>query len=275
MTLHDRKRGFSLYYSLLCIGMIASMSAIRPALGQQAALSMAPLQIVSQSRFANDSYTQALVGVERSIPVAGLLPQVTSDSYFMVARLVAGARFNDGKTDFRMRLTGLDFEIQKTPWAGGLTLLDYDKTGLTDLNADWIGLRVGPGVSLGSDEVRFVARVTGRASLNSTRFGQSFFPDLGSAASDTETGISYGVAVHAAISSGETFLASASYDTGAFTSGSDLELSSLHISADWRLNRRVTFFGFFDSVDVSLGGSSDDRTAPGVGIRFNVSPPRY
>jgi len=233
------------------------------------------MQVVSLAHFANDSNNQFLIGVARDIPVAGLLPQVTPDSYFRIATVLAGARINGSDADFRYRMTGLDFEIQKSPWAGSFTLIDYDRSGLVDLNADWIGLKAGPGLSFSSEDAHISIRLLARASVNSIRFDEGLFPDLGPRASDTRTGVAYGAGGQVALTASNTFSISGRIDREAFSAGSELENLSIHVRAEWRATSRWTIMGTYAYVKASLQHVTSTRSAAGFGFRFSVAPSRY
>lgn len=260
---------------LLFVVVVSTLLVLTNASAQEGPLSVAPMQVVSLARFEDNSNNQFLIGIERDVPVSGLLPQVTPDSYFLVARLLAGARVNGSDADFRYRITGLDFEIQKSPWVGAFTLIDYDRSGLSDLNADWIGLKAGPGFDVSSEDTYFSVRALARASLNSVRFDESLFPELGTEASDTKTGLAYGGSGNVSFSASRVFTASGRIDVGAFSAGNELERLSVHVRAEWRTTPRWTIQVTYEYVEATLNNITASRSAPGIGLRYSVAPPRY
>ncbi len=238
---------------------------------QSQVFDVAPLQFVGQVRRAStDDFNQVVAGIHRAVPVAYLLPQVTPDSYFEVLRAIVGSRFTDhGERAFRFRATGLKFEIQKSPWAAGLTIADYDASGLDDMNADWLGLLVGSGFDFGSETNRIVIRALLGGSFNSHRFGEDVFPDLGERADNSRHGVAYRAGLHGGIFLENRLSLTARYDLGRHSSSKDLRRVILEADLAYRATDRLTFVGSFSFEEASLGKASGRRRAFGFGVRYN------
>lgn len=256
---------------ILCVGAV-------PVVAQSQYLDMAPLEFRSHFRRASDEFNQVTVGVQRSVPVAYLLPQVTPDSYFEGMRLIAGMRFGTERTtEIRFRATGIKFEIQKTPWSAGFTLIDYDRTSLEDLQADWLGLSIGPGFDVGRDAYRFVVRGLAAGSFNTYRVGdhfqfdqdiRTFAPVECPGCERTRSGFAYGAQLRTSIILGRRFRALGAWDITWHTADDELRRDVFKVTTSIGIAPRWTVVGTYSYEEISVNVTTITRSGWGVGLRF-------
>ena len=254
---------------------LASVAAV-PLAAQP--LDMAPIQVFAHGRYdGGNGFADLLIGTQRDMPVYHLLPQVTADSYFELIRIVAGVQVdNDEKKErLRYRATAIETIIQKSPWASRFTFLDYDATGMEDLDANWISLSVGPGIHIGDEYTQFVVRAQGHGAFNTFRFGDILFEDLGADAGDTRTGLGYGLAGHASLVLVNRLELRGEYQRSWLSSESTLrrdELSArveVNAGGGWRIS------GIVDSVRGEISELSMRRTAFGLGLSYTAGDTTY
>lgn len=244
-----------------------------PRVVQAQAFDVAPIEVFTHARYDSDNdFGQIVFGTQRSIPVYTLLPQVSPDSYFHMARIVVGGQLDErnDKQRFRYRVTAIETEIQKSPWSGHFKFLDYDKSGLEDLWADWLSIGIGPGIHFGSEETQIVVRALGHAALNSYRFGDRVFGGLGNSAGKTRTGGSYGASGRIALVWVKRFILRGAYDVRWLTAGTGARKDAVEIMLEVHLGKGWGIFGTYSDLEVDLANLSEDRTAFGGGLRYTV-----
>ncbi len=224
-------------YFLTCL----TVSPFNSAWAQSELINMAPARYVATFRSASDIDSIVLLaGFERSIPLGALLPQVSPDSYIGFMRIHAGIRSNaNAEIDLRTHVTAAEFEVQKMPWAAAFSILDVDASEMTDLNANWLALAMGPGVDFGSRQVRFVARVLAGGALNSSRFGSANFPELGKPAGNTRHTLVYGLKGRAAFVVLDRASIAVSYDLNRYAIDAGLRNTDLAAVFDIRILTRL------------------------------------
>lgn len=140
-----------------------------------------------------------LLSIRRVVPVETLLPQVTGDSFIHVLGIALGPRVIDSEYDrLRLRLTGAEIFMQRAYTSGSFTLLDFNRTGVTDEQTTWIGASFGPGIHVGEGSLGawFRGSVGGR--LTTQKSGTLLFPESLMAKS-VETGLGYSLSLQAGI----------------------------------------------------------------------------
>lgn len=122
-------------------------------------LALAPLQVGVEGWYATDPQVVGFVAKgQRTVPLYFFLPNVSEDSRFDFGTLALGVRTTNRDQSIALSVQVLDAFVAKSPWAGGVTLLRYDRTGPLRLDADWLALRFGPVLRVGPLEVRALAR---------------------------------------------------------------------------------------------------------------------
>ncbi len=141
--------------------LLALLSApLLSARAQPEIMALAPLQIGQEAWYAADPQAYGLtLTAQRMVPLFFFLPNVSEDSRFEVGTLKLGvrsARRRDASFAYSLRV--LEGFVAKAPWAGGLTLLRYDRTGPLRLEADWLAIRFGPALNLGPAQARLIGK---------------------------------------------------------------------------------------------------------------------
>jgi hypothetical protein len=141
--------------------LLALLSApMLSARAQPEILALAPVQIGQDAWYATDPQVMGLtVTGQRMVPLFFFLPNVSEDSRFEVGTVKLGVRSGKGReASFAYSLRVLEGFVAKAPWAGGLTLLRYDRTGPLRLEADWLAIRFGPALNLGPIQARLIGK---------------------------------------------------------------------------------------------------------------------
>jgi len=257
---------------LIIAVLLVNMFTGRQAYCQTQFMSMAPLSEVGYVRYADDlETTLILVGIERSIPISALLPQVTPDSYLKFMRILAGVRFEDGEVGFRGRVTAVGFEIQKMPWVGSFSLVDFDASGFRNFSSDWISLGIGPGVDVGNRELRLSARLVGRGSFNSTQIGNTVIKGESLDESSTRHSLSYGLRGQASLSFQNLFRFSVRYELTKYSIDSDIEYARQDAILSIKLISTVRLFGSFERVRYQLSDVEEKLNVLGFGLTLTPS----
>jgi len=262
----------------LCCLTLAATLTLTPDNASGQPLDMAPIQVFSHGRLDPDhDFGQIVIGTQRDMPVYNLLPQVTADSYFELLRIVAGVQIDDtrNKERLRYRATAIETVIQKSPWASRFVFLDYDATGMEDLDANWLSLSVGPGLHAGTETMQIIVRGQAFGSFNTFRFGDIVFSELGREAADSKTGIGYGLAGHASLVVVNLLELRGEYERSWLTADDSLQRDELAVRLEvvagggWRL------FGLANSMRGELGEFSMRRTAFGAGVSYTAGDTTY
>jgi hypothetical protein len=249
---------------MLAVGVDSSVAQV---------LDVAPIEVWARTRIDYEGpFRQLEVGTQRAMPVFDLLPQVTADSYFDMLRVVVGAE-NDpdrDKTRFRYRITGLETEIQKSPWGTHFSFLDYNASGMEDLWADWISVSAGPGFHIPAGNSQFVVRAMGHAAFTTFRFGDIVFEELGDPAGNSNTGVVYGVSGRVSFVWSGRFTARAMYDKKWSAAGPSPVKEQLRFRVDATAGKGWGLFGTFERIDAELADATQMRSAFGGGIKYTV-----
>lgn len=92
----------------------------------------------------------------------------------------AGARSKELKTpDFRWRAGLIAMDLIRTPISMGLSVIDYDQSGLLEADIKWINLRIGPSLFLGNDRTHFAIRAIGTGGITTLKLGAFSYSRLG------------------------------------------------------------------------------------------------
>ena len=93
--------------------------------------------------------------------------------------LRAGVRTQNFETfDFRWRAGLLNMDFIRTPFATGVTLLDFNYSGLREVDVTWVNLRFGPSLYLGNPNNYVTIRAVGMGGINTVEMGSFSFEGL-------------------------------------------------------------------------------------------------
>lgn len=135
----------------------------------------------------------AHVGGYRAVPLSSLLPQTAPGSSIRVLMLGAGVQVNHTDAIGRFRVGGLDLDVQRGRKSVLLTIADYDRTGTMDLNARWLRLGFGPGLSHNGPRMKGRIAVHPFSGLTTRKLGKSLYASVPSN-STSDTMIEVGLA---------------------------------------------------------------------------------
>jgi len=253
-------------------GLLLILVASKDVRGQSQFMDLAPLSEVGHARYADDlETTLILVGIERSMPIGSLLPQVTPDSYLTFLRLLVGIRLEGTDAVFRGRATAVDFTVQKMPWAASFSFLDFDASGYRSFSSDWISLGIGPGFDVGDRELRISGRVIGVGAFNSTRLGSTVLRGDTLDEDKTRHSLSYGARGQASLVIQEIVQFSARYELIKYSIDSEIEYSNrgglLRISP----MPGIQLFGSYERIRYQLGGKEKKLNVFGFGLTVTPS----
>lgn len=93
----------------------------------------------------------------------------------------AGTRTTNFETfDFRWRAGLIAMDLIRTPLSMGVSLVDYNESGLLDTDIKWINLRLGPSVFIGNDRTHLAIRAIGVGGITTLKLGSFSYTGLGS-----------------------------------------------------------------------------------------------
>jgi len=96
--------------------------------------------------------------------------------------LKAGVRTPDlTRFDFRWRAGLIDMDLIRTPLSMGISLIDYNESGLLETDVRWINLRLGPSFFLGNQRTHVAVRTVGLGGITTLKMGTFSYSGLGSA----------------------------------------------------------------------------------------------
>ncbi len=169
-------------FLLLCL---AGRAQAQPSL-----LEFAPLRVTGAAWYASNASVGAGTWTAmRTIPLFFFLPRVSEDSGVDLFSVTAGIRSTNGDPALAWAVRPMELFLSKSPWAGGLTLLSYDRSGPFRLQAEWIGITAGPVLRLGR-EGRFVeARLLGKSSFSTFAMTGGLFPGDGERATGLDASL--------------------------------------------------------------------------------------
>ena len=112
---------------------------------------------------------------------AELAPEFKSAGSVQTIFFSFGVRTKDfSNYGFRWRAGLLNMDLIRTPISMGITLIDYNQSGLMDLDVRWINLRLGPSLYIGSDRNYLTLKTIGSAGLTSSKLGTFAYTGLSS-----------------------------------------------------------------------------------------------
>jgi len=247
--------------------MLVLWSAPREAHGQSP-LSFAPWEYSLDARQLDDSDTGwVLVEMQRSVPLASLLPQVSPDSRFDVMRAGLGARYQSGRdSKIVYRLTAIEVLLQRSFWSGGTTIADFNRSGLADLNADWFSISTGPGFHRQREDRAISFRVLLVAGYSTWRFGSH----LGSSPrfNDTKSGLKFGLRGMFSISPTPAITLLASYHTTRMSGTSDLFREGGRVQLSARLSDRLRLSASHQNTDLGILGEESNFRSFGLSLKL-------
>jgi len=179
---------------------ILSLSLVVGLATGQSLVAFAPwelgVEVTSISKF---DVLDPLISIRRVVPVKSLLPQVTGDSFIHVLGLGIGARFQDSGYDkVRYRLTAAEISLQRAYTAGGITVGDFNRTGLLEEQTTWIGASFGPGFHVKNNVMGAWLGAIAGGRLASQRSGRLLFGE-NLMAQERRTGLAYSLTLQAGI----------------------------------------------------------------------------
>ncbi|MBO6577280.1 MAG: hypothetical protein JJ896_17460 [Rhodothermales bacterium] len=124
-----------------------------PAAAQNPFRDLAPLELEQRAWHATTpEVTGFSLHARRAVPLHFLLPNVSYDSRLHLAEIAIGARGfgEDRDASLGWGLTAMDLFVSRQPWAGQVTLLRLDRTGITQAESDWLYVQAGPSLLLGA-----------------------------------------------------------------------------------------------------------------------------
>ncbi|GIV60962.1 MAG: hypothetical protein KatS3mg043_2051 [Rhodothermaceae bacterium] len=250
--------------------LVAGVFEARPVLARQALANTAPQMLGLQfDAFPDTEARQLLLLAARRVPVALLLPAVSSDSHFDVLFGAAGARFgNDLPTRFRWRAGLLDLDVFRPPFGAGLTLLDVDRAGVPDLHARWLAVRLGPSLRLGGPAFFVEPRFIGNGALSSLRLGQTQYDGLGPGTRDTRTALEAGYTAGLLVQLGPHLHLTASSGYQIHYGGPDPSFHRRHLGVLYAPESRLQVFAAYGYEKASLGPRTLRFEHFHAGLRF-------
>lgn len=169
---------------LLFIVCCTSLFLIRPSSTQAQAVGNIPdLGIEISPRLLYDASSSSLFAHVLYARIASL-DQVDPNGRGMgdikTIFLAAGARSKDLQTpDFRWRAGLIAMDLIRTPISMGLSVIDYDQSGLPDTDVKWLNLRIGPSLFLGNERTHFALRAVGTGGITTLKLGTFSYTRLG------------------------------------------------------------------------------------------------
>lgn len=259
----------------LALLMACFVVSPRTSSGQNQFLSMAPLNKVLQFSSGSEiDATNMLIGIERSMPIGALLPQVTPDSYLDFMRIAAGVNLQDSKVRMRGRATAVGFEIQKMPWAATLSVVDFDASGYHSFSADWLALGIGPGLDAGDRMFRISGRVIGVASFNSMRFGSEILRFPTRVGDKTRQSIRYGFRSTVSVDIEERFLLLGKYTMNNYSIDQDIQVTSLLVSIRVKVVPTLSVMAAYEQLTYTLRESELDLDGVRLGLLLSPAVPQ-
>jgi hypothetical protein len=236
----------------------------------QSPLAFAPWQIEASTYSAESGdVSGVLIGLKRVVPVASLLPQTTSDSKIELLGVQLGAQLLEQSYErLHFRATAIDMLIQRGLMTGAFQLLDYDRSGIQEVDANWIGLATGPGIHGQGSAYDAALRLLASARLSTWKFG-SLISTASPLGLQNQTGADLGLELIGSAKIAEKVIASIAVGSHRLT-GSELNRRNVLMQMGYLINPKWTFVlqGFkyeFESED----RSTDSK---GIGIQLSYTP---
>ena len=239
----------------------------------QSLIEFAPWEFGVQTVHESEIDSQSLLfSAGRVVPLSTLLPQVTGDSHLNILGIAFGARWVDESYDrLRFRLTGAQIALQRAFTSGGITVLDYNQTGVREKEATWLGLSFGPSVHFQRPEYSAWLRIIGKGNLGSIKNGHLF---LLNEDTENQTGLLYEVAVESGITVMNKFMVEAAIERENMPKA-DLEKEEITVRASFRPTSRISFSTGYSHFDLDMGPVSARFSGWNVSLRFSPSQIGY
>jgi hypothetical protein len=193
------------------------------------------------------------------------------DSFFGFSM---GKRFGPGDiSDFRWRIKFLEENKYTERWTTKTMFIDYDKTGVADLDARWINLSLGPALTFGGRAFALETRLTGSVGLGSIQLGKTNFPELGPDVDKRQSYKETGFSVSTALRFTQTFLLSAYYGERNLHTDIKTRFTTIGIQALLWLkkigNQSVKLMVNLEREEAEFDDLSQDSEYLKVGVRIN------
>lgn len=225
---------------------------------------------------ANDHQIIGQFSFRRPVARRGAL---SPGSYISNIILAGGARFVSGdSTVFRWRAGLLDAHISRKIWVMGVTLLDYDKTGIPEENLRWFNLRFGLGPTFGKRKIAFSPRLTGSVGSSRLKLGRTDYPDLASIADSTISGLQAGYKGSVTLAIKGQFLLSADYGEKVLFDTPEPHILVTGVQATLRLGKKLVkpFAVYFryekERVKIATTNLRQDNRRILAGISYIILP---
>ena len=176
--------------------------------------------------------------------------------------LAAGARTQDLSTfDFRWRAGLIDMDFIRTPLSMGLTLIDYNKSGLLELDVRWINIRLGPSIHLGSPTTYFTLKAVGTGGVTTLKMGSFAYAGLEADAELAARKRSYeiGYIGEAVVMIADRVSLSGLFEYRHLLGGLRPERYQLTGQLGVRISENISIQGIYALEDMRLARSSMDR----------------
>jgi hypothetical protein len=235
-----------------------------------------PLSLTLRYDQVTDPAThQAVLETAREFPLTQVFPQLSAQSRLSVLRLAAGARFADHlDTRPRFQVGVLDLEVYQSNVGLGLTLLDYDRTGVPDLHARWLLVRGGPAFRIGSDAAYLEPRLTGSAGLTTLHLGLAHYARLGPQADAGNTHLEGRYQFTLTARLGRLTLA-ADYGRSLHLGGINTRRNLLGAEAFLTVHHKAQAFARYEQEATRLGNRTQERDHLRLGLRLTPRATRY
>ncbi len=222
--------------------------------------------------FRDANVNQVLLLASRRVPVAMLLPKVSTDSYFDILYAEAGIRFGNGSnTNFRWRGGLIHFNLYRPPFGIGATLFDFNQAGVFDLHAQWLGLRLGPALRMNLGALLIEPRLIGKGAVSSLRPGRVNYEGFGPRAQQTWTAFETGYTASVLVQLGPRISASAFLEKEVHFGSTDFHFTRRGFEARFTPRAAFEFFTRFASEDASFRAVDLRFETYLVGLRFTPS----
>lgn len=149
----------------------AQLSEIGPSLG----IELAPQATYD---YTADAYHAALT-YARIASLQQIDPSARGMGSIRTLFVSAGVRSERFETvDFRWRAGLIEMDFVRTPISMGLTLIDYNKVDLLELDVRWVNLRLGPSVFVGTPATNFSLKAVGTGGVTTMKMGTFAYTGL-------------------------------------------------------------------------------------------------
>ena len=213
---------------------------------------------------------QFVLEAARVVAIADLLPQISPKSYFIVLNLAAGARFNENtSTAFRWKASLVDLNIYKSPISGGMTLMEFDRSKVVDLNARWFEVRVGPSFRLGSDGFSVTPRIIGVGGISTLKLGSANYSALGSEVNRSPLAFHVSYVAELSVEIGRSFVFTGDFSQYIHFGGSDAKFNRYGAEALVIPSVNYRLFARYQYEEAWMGKGDQQQTDQvHVGIRY-------